>query len=472
MSPHPYPAYKPSGVEWLGDVPVHWEVRRLGDSVIDCVTGIWGSEPNGIDDLPCVRVADFDRDRLRVRKPIPTMRAIARNERRRRMLRSGDLLLEKSGGGDQQTVGVVILFDHDVAAVCSNFVARMPVHNSFDSSFLAFLHSVLYSIRLNARSIKQTTGIQNLDSAAYLNEAVAFPPLPEQAAIVRYLDHVDGRIRRYVDAKRQLVALLEEERRAVIERAVTRGLDPNVRLKPSGVEWLGDVPEHWEVRRLKQVCSRSGLYGANIAATQYQETGIRFLRITDITDDGQLKECGVFLPEELTCGYVLNDGDILISRSGTIGRSFLYQSKKHGPCSYAGYLVRFVPDFHVLPKYISLFTKTQAFDGFLRVMAISSTIENVNADKYANAHLPLPPLAEQAAIVEYLDRATASIDAAIARARRQIELVEEYRTRLIADVVTGKLDVREAAAHLPEEDGDWGPVGEAQAGVAPSLECP
>ena len=135
-----------------------------------------------------------------------------------------------------------MLFDHETRAVCSNFIARMTVREGFDSTFLTFLHSALYSIRLNARSIKQTTGIQNLDSAGYLGESAAFPPLAEQAAIVRYLDHVDRRIRRYVSAKRKLIALLEEEKQAVINQAVTRGLDPNVRLKPSGVEWLGDIP--------------------------------------------------------------------------------------------------------------------------------------------------------------------------------------------------------------------------------------
>ena len=249
----PYSAYKDSGVEWLGDVPEHWEVRRLGTSVEGCINGIWGNDPNGSEDLPCVRVADFDRVRLRVRLEKPTLRAIAPGERNRRLLKKGDLLLEKSGGGDLQPVGVVMLYDHDAEAVCSNFVARMPVSARCDSSYLMYLHSHLYAIRLNVRSIKQTTGIQNLDSSSYLGEPVSFPPLPEQAAIVRFLDHADRRIRRYIHAKQKLVKLLEEQKQVLIHQIVTRGLDPNVRLKPSGVEWLGDVPEHWEVRRLKWV---------------------------------------------------------------------------------------------------------------------------------------------------------------------------------------------------------------------------
>ena len=217
MSPGPYPTYKPSGVPWLGDVPDHWEVRRLGTSVEGCTNGIWGSEPNGHDDLPCVRVADFDRGRFRVRLTKPTIRAIALSERNRRLLKKGDLLLEKSGGGDLQPVGVVVLYDHDVEAVCSNFVARMPVAADRDAIYLTYLHSHLYAIRLNVRSIKQTTGIQNIDSSSYLGEAVAFPPLPEQRAIVRYLDRADRRIRRYISAKRKLIALLEEEKQAIVK---------------------------------------------------------------------------------------------------------------------------------------------------------------------------------------------------------------------------------------------------------------
>ena len=267
----------------------------------------------------------------------------------------------------------------------------------------------------------------------------------------RYLGYFDRRIQRYVQAKQRLIKLLEEQKQAVIQRAVTRGLDSDVSLKPSGVEWLGELPEHWAVQRLKHLCTQSALYGANIAANHYTQTGVRFLRTTDITDEGFLKQGGVFLPKDLVHDYLLSDGDVLISRSGTVGRSFLYKSELHGSCSYAGYLVRFIPASCMLPQYLFLFTKTQSFAGFLRVMAISSTIENVNGEKYANASIPLPPLPEQTAIAEYLDKITADIDAKITHARQQADLMREYRTRLITDVVTGKLDVREAAAELPDE---------------------
>ena len=285
----------------------------------------------------------------------------------------------------------------------------------------------------------------------FSTQVLPVPPPEEQAAIVRFLDHADEQIQRYIAAKERLIALLYEERQAIIHQTVTRGLDPNVRLKPSGVECLGDVPEHWEVRRLKHSCSRQAQYGANIPASEYTTSGIRFLRTTDITADGEVAGKGVYIPPDLSPEHLLITGDILLTRSGaTIGQSFLYDMKTHGKCSFAGYLVRFSPSPEMLPKFVYLFTTTSGFQNPVQQSAIVSTIENVNAEKYANIYMPVPPLCEQTIIVQHIDELTKRVDPTIARARRQMELMNEYRTRLIADVVTGKLDLREAAANLSD----------------------
>ncbi len=221
---------------------------------------------------------------------------------------------------------------------------------------------------------------------------------------------------------------------------MTAILRPYSVYRPSGLPWLGHVPAHWGVRRLKHVCSGSALYGANVAATQYQAEGIRFLRTTDIAEDGRLLGEGVFLPAELAEGYVLSDGDVLLSRSGTVGRSFLYAAARHGPCAYAGYLVRFVPSAAILPKYLFFFTKAEAFNAFLRVMAISSTIENVNGEKYANMPTPLPPLPEQHAIVRYLDYVGRRIRRYVSAKRKLIALLEEEKQAIVNRAVTRGLD--------------------------------
>ena len=211
--------------------------------------------------------------------------------------------------------------------------------------------------------------------------------------------------------------------------------------KSSGVAWLGDLPSHWKPKRFKFACSRSALYGANESAESYSLDGIRFLRTTDIDDSGSLVDDGaVYLPEELVQDYLLSDGDILISRSGTLGRALHYQRDVHGPCAYAGYLVRFVPKPTLDPRFAFYFTKSKVFMGWLSVSAIRSTIGNINGQKYGNLHLPDPALAEQRAIADFLDRETARIDQLIEKKQRMVEVLGEKRQAVISRAVTKGLD--------------------------------
>jgi len=185
MSFPKYPKYKPSGVEWLGDVPEQWPIDRIKRSTISCKNGIWGDEAQQDEnDIPCVRVADFDREKLSVRLNDPK------------------------------------------PSVCSNFVARVEVAAGMDVSFWRYFHAAAYSVRLNTRSIKQTSGIQNLDQQQYFDERAAFPRHDEQTAIAAFLDRETGKIDELVAEQRRLIELLKEKRQAVISHAVTKGLNP------------------------------------------------------------------------------------------------------------------------------------------------------------------------------------------------------------------------------------------------------
>jgi len=210
--------------------------------------------------------------------------------------------------------------------------------------------------------------------------------------------------------------------------------------KMSGIEWLGEIPEHWEIWRLKHLCKRSALYGANEPADSYASEGARFLRTTDITDDGKLIGEGVYLPMEAVREYLLEEGDILFSRSGTIGRSFQYRKETHGPCAYAGYLVRFVPGPILNPSFAFYFSKSKLFERWLAGVVISSTIGNVNGKKFANLELPCPSFKEQHAISVFLNREASRIDGLIEKKRRQIELLQEKRQALISHAVTKGLN--------------------------------
>ena len=273
---------------------------------------------------------------------------------------------------------------------------------------------------------------------AFLQSPFPLPPLAEQAAIVRYLDHADGRIRRYLSAKRKLIALLEEEKQAVINRAVTRGLDPKVRLKPSGVEWLGYVPEHWEVRRLKTICSLKS--GDDITAEAIEASG-------DFPVYGGNGLRGY------TSSYT-HDGEFaLIGRQGALCGNVHTVDGKFWASEHA--VVATLHTDHDVNWFGAILTSMN-----LNQYSISAAQPGLAVERVLNLFLPVPPKREQKKIASHIREATSSIDNFIARARRQIELVEEYRTRLIADVVTGKLDVREAAEWLPEQGDDYDTTGE------------
>ena len=268
------------------------------------------------------------------------------------------------------------------------------------------------------------------------------PPSNEQAAIVRFLDHTDEQIQRYIASKERLIALLEEERRALVHQAVTRGLDPNARLKPSGVEWLGDVPEHWEVKRarflFKEVDQRS---------VTGQETHLSMSQVLGLVPSDQVEQ--TLISESYVGGKLCEQGDLVLNRlKAHLGVFALAQQP--GVVS---------PDYSIFRKKTAL--EMEFFHRVLRLPALRTELRirskgivegfwRLYSGAFFDIRLPTPPEEEQAAIVTHVSQSATKIEDSIGRASRQINLMNEYRTRLIADVVTGQLDVRETAAQLQE----------------------
>ncbi|MDK2788956.1 MAG: type restriction enzyme subunit [Epulopiscium sp.] len=441
-----YEKYKDSGVEWIGEIPEEWNAYRLKNSIKSCKTGIWGDEPEGnSNDISCIRVTDFNRVNMEVSIDNLTLRSLPKNKQKEYLLKKGDLLIEKSGGGEKQPVGFVVAYNHDLPAIYSNFIARMELDSNIaHPGFFKYVHAAMYSIRLNTRSIKQTTGIQNLDTGYYFNEIVPYPPVEEQNKICAFLDQKTGEIDSLIANKEKLIQLLQEKRQAIITEAVTKGLDPNVPMKDSGVEWIGEIPEGWSITKIKYICSESAVYGLNETADNYEDDGVRLIRTTDINEFGNLddKINGVFISEEKAKGYILKTGDILLSRSGSVGLSLYFDEEKYGKCSYASYLVKFRTNRFNCPRYLFYFTKSDSFYHQIQTALVSSTISNFNGQKYANIKLPLPSYFEQTAIANFLDQKTAEIDSLIADIQTQIAKLKEYRQSLIYEAVTGKIDVR------------------------------
>ncbi len=435
-----YPEYKDSGVEWLGEVPAHWDVERLKHSVDSCRNGIWGEEPAGDSgDLPCVRVADFDRPRLRVVLENPTLRSVKPSERKGRVLKRGDLVLEKSGGGEKQPVGFVVLYDDDRPAVCSNFTAKMELSEGMNPSFWRYVHAAAYSIRLNVPSIKQTSGIQNLDQQSYLDERAPYPPSSEQTHIASFLDQETARIGALVEEQQRLIELLKEKRQAVISHAVTKGLDPDAPMKDSGVEWLGEVPAHWDILRIGSIYVEAAEKGL-------AELPVLRVSIHHGVSDRELNE---------------EESDRKITR---IEDREKYKRVRHGDLVYnmmrawQGGFGAVLVDGLVSPAYVVARPKSHDVSEFIeQLLRTPSAIEEMRSrsygitdfrlrlywDQFKNIKIALPPREERQEIANRLQEIIAESTALETEAGINISLLEERRSALISAAVTGKIDVRD-----------------------------
>ncbi|GJL62590.1 MAG: restriction modification system DNA specificity domain-containing protein [Nitrospirales bacterium] len=443
----PYSAYKNSGVPWLGKVPKHWEVRKLR-GILRRVT-----ERNR-PDLPLLSVV---RERGVIRRDIT-------NEAENHNYIPDDLTNYKVVQVGQFAMNKMKAWQGSYGV--SQFKGIVsPAYYVFNLSGVdgRFFHSAIRS-RAYVPSFTQAsdgvrTGQWDLAEARMREIGFAIPSLSEQTAIVRFLDHYDRKIRRYIRAKQKLIKLLEEQKQAIIHRAVTRGLDPNVRLKPSGVDWLGDIPEHWEVRRLKEVTTpieQGWSPQCDAWSAAEHEWGVLKVGCVngDKFDEGQNKK----LPSTLTPipELEVQDGDILVSRANTrelLGLATLVVNPRQR-LMLCDKLFRFrVKSKRIDPQFLvyAIRQKTSRAQIESSTNGASDSMQNIGQDVVRNLWLSLPSLDEQRKILVRLEVQTSAIVTTIAQAHQEISLLREYRTRLIADVVTGKLDVREAAANLPED---------------------
>lgn len=285
-------------------------------------------------------------------------------------------------------------------------------------------HDYIQALRATANFIRDG---QDLNFNNFCLVDLPVVPMEEQRAIAKFLDHVDRRIRRYIRAKRQLIVLLNEQKQAIIRHAVTRGLDPNVRFKPSGVEWLGDVPQHWDVKRLKWVT--------------------RLQRGYDLPQDKRIS--GPF-PVVSSGGIIDTHHEsrckgpgVVMGRYGSTDAVY-YVADDYWPHNTS----LFVTDFQGnLPRWCYYLLQTISKADH----AGKSAVPGVDRKDLFDIEVVAPPSEEQQEIVTALESDLSQVDVAICSANRELDCMHEYRTRLIADVVTGKLDVREAAARLPVE---------------------
>jgi len=423
----PYSAMKDSGIEWLGKVPEHWELER-GKNLFKRVE----RSVREMDEVvTCFRDGTVTlRKNRRTQGFTESLKEIGYQG-----IRVGDLVIHAMDA----FAGAVGVADSDgkgtpVYAVCK------PKPNAN-----AHYHALV--LREMARSqwiLALATGIRERSTdfrfGTYASQRVPLPPLPEQDAIVRFIEYVDRRIWRYIRAKRKLIELLEEQKQAIIHRAVTRGLDPDAPLKDSGVEWLGQVPAHWQISRVKTefTCLNSRRIPLNTS-----ERGAMTSRLYDYYGaSGVIDKVDEYLfDDELL--LIAEDGANLVLRNlplAIIARGrFWVNNHAHILKPRRGNL-----------EYLAAVMETLDYTPWIT----GAAQPKLTKDRLLSAVVAVPPPTEQIEIIASVNDETASLRVAADRARREIELLNEYRTRLIADVVTGKLDVREAATSLPDEAGE------------------
>ena len=444
---------KDSGVEWLGEVPTHWEVRRLRNVSELRVSNVNKHTKEG--ELPirlCNYVDVYKNDHIR--SGMAFMAATAKSDEVDRFqLVTGDVLITKDSES-WNDIGVPALVQEvDADVVCGYHLALLrPDTMQLKGTFLFRAmqnRGVAHQFHVEAKGVTR----YGLSHDAIKSVQIPVPSLPEQTAIVRFLDYADRRIQRYIRAKEKLIELLKEQKQAVIHQAVTGQIDistgqPYPTYKDSGVEWQPKVPTHWERTRLRVL-----LQPVDRRSTTGDETLLSLRR-----DHGIVIYAEHFSrppQSESLVGYKLVETGQLVVNRLQANNGLVFCSTLDGLVS---------PDYSVFDRkiplqmrFLSEALRTSPVRAYFRRNATglgtgTAGFLRLYDDKFLATPIPIPPVPEQDLIIEYIDRANANTGAAISRAHRQIELIRECRTRLIADVVTGKLDVREAANALPEID--------------------
>jgi type I restriction enzyme S subunit len=405
-----------------------------------CFNGVWGDESNGVDDLVVVRVADFDREKASVELgDSPTVRAIPESARSRRVLRRGDLLIEKSGGGEQQPVGNVVLFDDARAAVCSNFVARLPVANWCDSRYVAYVFRAMYLENRNIPHIKQTSGIQNLDSESYLNELAWLPHRNVQERIANFLDEKTARIDALIAEKERLTKLLLEEEQSCIDGAVLGGQAPlsHFPFTPPTCAVHGVVWRRVALKRCWQVTDCKHL------TVDFVEDGFPLASIREVSGS-VLELCNAKRARQedylnlIEGGRQPRRGDLIYARNASVGAAAYVDTDE--PFAM-GQDVCLISSADQDQRFLRLQLMSSPVKAQLEGLLVGATIRRINVEQLRNFVVLVPPPDVQREVVQAAEAQLARRAELRAHLAEHINVLREYRSSLISAAVTGQLNI-------------------------------
>ncbi len=443
----PYPEYRTAEGGWVGEIPKHWAVRRMKYALRE----IDSRSTTGKEQL------------LRISQYTGVTQRRAADGSDEADTRASSLVGYKRVKPDDLVINIMLAWNGSMGVSRFDGIASPAYcvyrfgHNVHPWYFHYLLRSSAYKARIKASS----TGVVESRLRLYSDDLgrieALLPPPEEQAAIVHFLDWANGRLERAIRSKRKVIVLLNEQKQAIIHRAITRGLDLSASRKDSGIPWIGEIPAHWQLARLKNVLSRNdgGVWG-----TDFADDGTIVLRSTEQAVDGEWRirnPARIRLPDSAVATTRLEEGDLLITKSSGsadhIGKTSLVTEQIAAMgCCYSNFMQRLRLKGTVNPKFIATLLNSRTGRQHYRVSSTSTTgLGNLTATVIGNLPFGLPPSEEQSEIVEYLADALSAPEKSISTLASEIALLHEFRMRLVADVVTGKLDIRDAAARLPDE---------------------
>ncbi|MBC2852430.1 restriction endonuclease subunit S [Cetobacterium sp. 2G large] len=449
---------KDSGVEWLGMIPKDWEVKKIKRLVREVKGGVWGEDARkDSNDVPCIRITNFNRTKNIIDIEDLTIRNLDYLKQKDFLLQNGDLLIEKSGGGERQPVGFTCIYNSDLKAIYANFIARVRVKKNIYSPYINFLFSVLYSKKINLRAFNQTTGIQNLSIDKYFDEIVMIPLFSTQQKIADFLDKKCEEFDSVIAKKEMLINKLEEAKKSLISEVVTGKVKviekengeygiirrEDHEMKDSGVEWLGMIPKEWQVSKMKNKLIKF-TDGAHISPEV--ENGVYpFLSVKDLKNGFlDFKNCLKTSIESYK--YLKRNsckperGDLLISKDGTIGKTCLIDFDKEFVVASSLVIIKSNKNFSI--KFLDYILQSEASQKQIFQYVKGAALPRISLELLKNIYIPfINQQDEQIKINNLLDKKCSQFDIAIEKQKEIIEKLKSAKQSLISEVVTGKIEV-------------------------------
>ncbi len=434
---------KDSGVEWIGEIPEDWEVVTMKNCFSQRDGGAWGENPVGDEfDYVCLRIADFNFNRFVFKDTEElTIRNYTENQIKKLKLLKNDILIEKSGGGEKTPVGRVVIFDKNYNALYANFMDRLRCNDFVNPKFMIYNLVTFYCNEYVKNYIKQTTGIQNLDLTGMLSkENITLPSYDEQEKIANYLDQKCEKIDSTIEKQGILIEKLKEYKQALITETVTKGLNDNVEMVESGVEWIGKIPSHWDITSIGKVATifRGASPRPAGDPKYFDGKDVPWITVAEVTKgvSNFILDTETYLTfEGAKKSRVVESGTLLLSNSGaTLG---VPKVTKIRGCINDGSVA--FTNLNLNQIYLLYILKSRTME--LRRQMQGYGQPNLNTNIVKSIEVPLPLIEEQQQIADYLDKKCEAIDKAIEQKQQVVEKLTEYKKSLIYEVVTGKKEV-------------------------------